>query len=78
MAQTMPDALFGLIFVAAAPPVAYFIAYNYISYNILVSIQKKKKKRKIIAYGPNDNRCVIRAHFHNCCLPIVYYNIYIL
>ena len=28
----MPDALFGPVFVAAAPLVAYFIDYNYICY----------------------------------------------
>ena len=34
MAQTMTDALFasGPIFVAATPPLAYFVDYNYISY----------------------------------------------
>ena len=46
MAQTTPGALFRPIFAATAPPVAYFINYNYI-YTINDSqFQKKMKKEK--------------------------------
>ena len=39
-----PNNAFGPIFIAAAPPVTYFIDYNYI-YTINVSWIKKKKKK---------------------------------
>ena len=32
MAQTTADALVGPVFVAAAPPIMYFIDYHYICY----------------------------------------------
>ena len=53
MAQTMPDALFGPIFVAATPPIAYFIYYNYICYKPQLVSKKeeemKKKKNSLMA-----------------------------
>ena len=49
-----PNNAFGPIFIAAAPPVTYFIDYNYI-YTINVSwIQKKKKKNSIMAQTMPD------------------------
>ena len=52
MAQTMPDVLFGPGFITAAPPVAYFIHYNYI-YTINVSL-KRKKKNSLVAQTTPD------------------------
>ena len=46
MAQTMHLALFGPVFVAAAPPIVCFIDYHYI-YTINISwLQKMKKEKK--------------------------------
>ena len=47
MAQTMPDVLFGPVFVATTPPVVYFIDYNYICYKLqLVSKKEEEMKKK--------------------------------
>ena len=64
MAQTMHLALFGPIFVAAAPPVMCFIDYHYI-YTINVSwLQKnEERKKKKLTYGPNNARCFVWACF---------------
>ena len=62
MAQTMPDALFGPIFVTAAPPITYFIDYNYICYKYKLVFQKKKKEEKL-TYGPNDDRHICLGPF---------------
>ena len=45
IAQTTADALFGPIFVAAAPPIAYFVDYHYICYKLLVSKKEEMKKK---------------------------------
>ena len=64
MAQTTHLALFGPIFVAAAPPIMCFIDYHYI-YTINISgLQKnEERKKKTITYGPNNARCVVWACF---------------
>ena len=46
MAQTMHLALFGPIFVAATPPIMYFIDYNYIYYKPQLESKKEEKKKK--------------------------------
>ena len=61
MAKTTHLVLFGPIFVAAAPPIAYFIDYNYICYKYQLVFQKKKEEK--LTYGPNDDRHVCLGPF---------------
>ena len=46
MPQTMANALFGPIFVATTPPIAYFVDYNYIYYKCQLASKKMKEEKK--------------------------------
>ena len=60
MAQMMTDVLFRPVFITATFPSCITI---YISYKHQLVSKKKKKKIKKLTYGPNDNRCIVQAHF---------------
>ena len=59
----MTDVSFRPVFVTATLPIMYYNIYILLT---LVSIQKKEEKKKL-TYGPNNDRHVVWAHFHNCC-----------
>ena len=64
MAQTMHLALFGPVFVATTPPIAYFIDYNHISYKYQLVFQKKKKNSLMAQMTPNVS--IWACFCHHC------------